>query len=203
MDSQLKKTIKFYDDYAKQYSEYSFPKLLQYQLNQFISFLEGKKVLDAGCGAGRDVAYLMEENLDVIGVDASKSMIKEARKKVKNGKFKVMDITNLKFKNKSFDGIWCCAALIHIRKKDAAKIIKGFHKVMKDNGILYISVKEGEGERILDSGFIKAPRFFSFYKQMELENLLEKNGFDILTSYPEKSYNAVWLNLFARKPKEQ
>jgi len=204
MDSSVKKTIKFYDKYAKQYSDSTSLILLQYQLNQFISFLQGKKVLDVGCGAGRDTAYFMEEKLDVIGIDAAEGMIKEAKKRVKKGKFKVMNFLELKFKDKSFDGIWCCAALFHLRKKDAGKAIKEFHKVLKDNGAIYITVKEGEGEKVLDSKYIaKEPRFYSFYKQAELEALLEKNGFEILTAYPEETDNTVWLNVFARKSKKQ
>src|SRR3989344_9680523 len=81
MEDKLKETIQTYDKIASIYSEYKFPKLLQFQLNKFISLLIGKKILDAGCGSGRDLQYFNEEGLDVTGIDISKGMLRECKRR--------------------------------------------------------------------------------------------------------------------------
>ena len=79
MDS-AKETIQTYDKYAKFYADFTSEKVFQFQLNKFISFIpKGGKILDAGCGAGRDVSYFYEEEFDVIGIDMSDGLLKEAK----------------------------------------------------------------------------------------------------------------------------
>ena len=139
-----KQIISTYDKNARRYCDATFNLVMQYPLSQFSGYLKGKKILDAGCGCGRDVAYFKEEGYDVVGIDASKGMLKEARRRVK-ATFKAMDFTALKFRADSFNGVWACASLVHTPLKEIPVVLKQFHKVLKKNGILYISMKEGEG----------------------------------------------------------
>jgi len=199
MTSHIETTLQAYNKAAKQYAEYSFSKISQYELTQFSSFIKGKNVLDAGCGAGRDTQYLREEGFTVMGIDASEGMIKEAKDRVGDD-FKVMDIRKLEFKDQEFDGIWCCATLHHIPKKELPVVLKEFSRVLKTNGVLYVAVKEGEGEKIVQSPKVQnEPRFYAFYKQIEFESELKQNGFDIINAYIEDIEGVQWLNIFAKK----
>ena len=98
--TKIKEAIKAYDKIAKLYGDYKSEKLLQYQLNKFISLLSGKRILDAGCGTGRDVEYFLDEEMDAIGIDMAKGMLEEARKR-SNKEFALGDAENLPFKNAS------------------------------------------------------------------------------------------------------
>ena len=60
MDEKLKEAIRTYDKIAEIYAKYTYEKVVQFQINKFISMLRGKKILDAGCGSGRDVEYFIE-----------------------------------------------------------------------------------------------------------------------------------------------
>jgi ubiquinone/menaquinone biosynthesis C-methylase UbiE len=201
MEEKLKKTYEVYSKYAKDYAEATFQNITQYQLIQFISHLpKDAKVLDIGCGSGKDTAYLTEEGYDVTGIDYSPEMIEEAKSRVPEGKFKVMDMRTLEFDNESFDGIWCLASFFHIPKEKALKVLKGFRDVLKAEGVMYIAVKEGEGEQMVEyPQTSNQPRFFAFYKQAEIEGLLEAAGFTILNSYTEDDDEDTWINVFCKK----
>jgi len=201
MREDLKKTHEVYSKYAKEYAESTFPNLLQYQLTQFISYLpKDAKVLDVGCGSGKDVDYLTEEGFDVLGIDYSLEMIEEAKKLVPKGKFKVIDMMELEFEDESFDGIWSCASLLHIPKEFAHGVLTKFHDILKSEGTMFIAVKEGEGERMVEYPQTNhEPRFFAFYRQPEFEGLLDKAGFEIISSFTEDDDEDTWINVFCRK----
>lgn len=200
MVREVENNIKVYDACASEISDFSFPRLPQYQLNQFISNLsKNAKVLDVGCGCGRDVSYLMEEQYDVIGVDLSKGMINEAKKRVEGGNFILMDMLDLKFDKESFDGIWCMASLDHIPKDIVPGVVGKLYDLLSDKGVLYLSVPEGEDEGTVDyekSGNMS--RFCAHYNQEELKALLKAAGFNILTIFTEDD-DVSWINVLCKK----
>ena len=57
MEDKIKEAVRVYDKIVKVYSKYHYDQLLQYQLTKFSSLLKGTKVLDAGCGPGRDANW--------------------------------------------------------------------------------------------------------------------------------------------------
>ena len=196
----IKKTIESYNKFAKNYVEYTFDTILQYQLTQFISFLKGKKVLDVGAGSGRDAQYLKEEGLKVTGIELSSEVIKEAKRKTRLS-FKEMDMRNMDFKDTIFDGVWCCGSFIHLPKKDAEKALKEFHRVLTENGVLYLGLKEGEKEGFEPSHKLNnSDVYVSHYIQEEIEEKLRNSDFEIITTYIEKDAEGIsWINIFARK----
>jgi len=201
MKDKIKEAVKTYNKIAELYSKYNFEKLLQFQLSKFISLLPGKKVLDVGCGMGRDVAYFMEEGLDVIGIDLSEKMIEEAKKRVKKGKFKIMDFRKVDFKDKTFDGIWSMAGFVHIAKDEMPKLLKEMNRVLKEEGIIYIAIKEGQGEKEVKAPKYKGePRVFVLYQQLELEEFLKEAGFEVVNSdTSQEEFGDKWVEIFAKK----
>lgn len=199
MKEKIKSAIEVYNKIAKIYADYTFNRIFQFQLNKFISMLpKNANVLDAGCGSGRDTIYLKEEGLNVIGIDDSKSMLNEAKKRV-NANLSKMNILNLDFKDKSFDGVWCMATLADIEKNNNKRAIKEFNRVLKKDGLLYVAVKEGDGEKfIIKEEYDNIEKFYSFYRQQELEALLTENGFQILNSTISNDKGIKWVEVFAK-----
>jgi ubiquinone/menaquinone biosynthesis C-methylase UbiE len=199
----IKKNIQIYNKYAEVYANYTNQKLLQFQLNKFISMIKKKgKVLDAGCGPGRDCDYFKSEGFSVVGIDIAEGMLKEARRKVQNVVFKKIDMKKLEFEKESFHGIWCVAAFVDISRNDAARVLKEFHKILKKDGILYISTKEGKGERIIKrERYGNEPKLYIFYKQAELEELLKESGFEIVHAITSENDGVQWVEIFSRKIK--
>ncbi|MBS3163166.1 class I SAM-dependent methyltransferase [Candidatus Woesearchaeota archaeon] len=190
-----------YRKYAKEYSVHTSNKLIQFQLNHFISLLpKNSKILDAGCGSGRDSAYFADEKLEVTSIDIVAELINEAKNNVKNVNFKLMDMKDIKFDENTFDGIWCMSSISDVEKKDAPMVIGNFNKIIKNNGILYISAREGQGEQVIEKGFFNdLPRFYAYYSQQELEELLVTNKFKVLSACISESNGVKWVEVFAKK----
>ena len=87
------------------------------KLRVFLKRLKGK-ILDAGCGDGRFIAYAD------VGVDFSKGMLKKARDRYPDRNFIRASILHLPFKDKAFSVAFTVDVLLHIqpdKRKDAVK----------------------------------------------------------------------------------
>ncbi len=205
MRKNFKTVVKTYNKIAKTYSKITFNKINQCHLNKFISMLPKKaKVLDAGCGSGKDVQYFKDYRIEVIGIDAAEKMIKEAKKNVKGAKFKKMDMAKTKFKDKTFDGIWASGSLIHEEKCDVHMILEELKRILKDKGVLYVAVKEGQGSEIKkEEIYNNEPRPFFYYTVPEIEGILEREGFQIIYSGFNddvlKRNEARWIDIYCKK----
>lgn len=135
------------------------------------------RLLDLGCGPGRDMAWLEGAGASVVGLDLSPGMLRHARTIVQ-GRLVEGDMRALPFAAASFDGVWCMASLLHVPKADAGSVLAEVHRVLVDGGLVAVSVKHGAGER-WEAGPAGWPeRFFARYTANELRALLGAAGFE-------------------------
>ena len=104
----------------------------------------GDRILDLGCGSGRDAKHFLEQGYEVVAVDGSVELCKRAEY------YLGIPVRHLMFFDlafhEEFDGVWACASLLHVPK---AEITETLHKVcssLKVGGVLYASFKYGEDE---------------------------------------------------------
>jgi ubiquinone/menaquinone biosynthesis C-methylase UbiE len=134
------------------------------------------RVLDLGCGPGRDMAWFEAAGATVVGLDVSAGMIRHARTAVR-GRLVEADMRALPFEGASFEGVWCIASLLHVPKGDAPLVLAEARRVLVDGGALALSVKQGTGER-WEAGPAGWPdRFFARYEAVELAALVDDAGF--------------------------
>lgn len=140
----------------------------------FMQCLKGRRVLDLGCGAGEHAAYFAGKGLDVTAIDISPAMIVLAKERSPALDARVMDMERLDFPANTFDGVWAVTSLLHLPKKNVPAVIESVAGVLKDNGILYVCMKEGTGEGLEqdrhDSG---TQRYFAYWRRDELKAVLE------------------------------
>jgi ubiquinone/menaquinone biosynthesis C-methylase UbiE len=74
-------------------------------------------------------------------------MIRQAKKRIPKVKFIVGDMTKMDFPKESFNGVFAHASLLHVPKKIVPKVLGSIHKILRTNGILYLALKEGVGEK--------------------------------------------------------
>lgn len=110
---------------------------------------------------------------------------------------------DLPFENSSFGGIWTCAAFHHLPKNEGEKALKEFYRILKPKGILFISVKKGEGEKMVEKDYYQGnQKFFAYYSENELQEKLENMDFEILEIKENKDSgvsNSNWISIFAKK----
>jgi ubiquinone/menaquinone biosynthesis C-methylase UbiE len=198
--------IKIYDDLAEYWGkEIAKPDWGLDELNDFVTLVKksgGKKILDLGCGSGIQSKQLLQAGLEVIGLDLSPEMIRQAKKRIPKAKFIVGDITKMDFPKESFDGVFAQASLLHIPKKLVPKVLGSIHKILRINGIFYLALKEGVGEKEVGEERLGRiiKRFFSFFTKEEIEDFLIDAKFKVLNvrRYTSKS-STIWLYVFVRK----
>lgn len=141
--------------------------------NRFIKYLpDGGRILDAGCGSGRDSKAFIMRGYSVVAIDASREMCKRA------AEILGQEVWQMKFEEMSFedefDGVWACASLLHVPEKQMEGVIEKIKKGLRPEGIFYASFKYGEGETE------KGERGFTNYTENSVCALMEQAGFRVL-----------------------
>lgn len=110
--------------------------------NIFLSYIRDKgKILDLGCGSGRDSKAFMEMGFEVTALDGSKELCKIASEYI--GK-KVICTTFQDFTSEEkFDGVWACASLLHLEKEDIKSVMNKLADSLNEGGCFYASFKYG------------------------------------------------------------
>ena len=104
-------------------------------------------ILDFGCGAGRDTKYFLSRGYQVDAIDGSEQLCRIASEytgiKVRQMLFQELD------EKEKYDGIWACASILHLPKKQLHEVLENMYAALKSEGWIYTSFKYGEfeGER--------------------------------------------------------
>lgn len=108
----------------------------------------GARILDAGCGSGRDAKAFSEMGFTVEAFDASAELVALARQ------FSGKPVERMRFQDvaavEKYDGIWCCASLLHVSEAELPEVMTKLAIALKPGGVWYLSFKYGRGEREKD-----------------------------------------------------
>ena len=106
----------------------------------------GGRILDFGCGSGRDSKFFLQEGFDVTATDGSAELCRLAREltglPVRHELFQNLAETN------TYDGIWACASILHLPKAELAGVLAKMVAALKPGGVIYTSFKYGDFEGI-------------------------------------------------------
>lgn len=106
--------------------------------------LEGKRVLEIGCGDGRVTALLAEKPGGLVAIDPDGESIAEARENIKGVDFRVGSGEALEFEDGSFDLVIFTMSLHHHR--DCKEALREVHRVLGDGGQLILLEPTIDGE---------------------------------------------------------
>ena len=144
-------------------------------------------VLDVGTGL-RDMRWFAQQNnVSVVGIDVSSSVVDLIKRQVEGVEAFVMNMDSLSFPENSFDGVRAWASLHHLPIIDESTgvdvALREFHRVLKPGGVCSILVKaETDGRKgfmAVDTKEGLGSRFYQFFSREDLLRLLQRNNFEV------------------------
>ena len=139
-------TIRFYDDNAAEYTRSTLFVEMESLYEPFLRHIpNGGRILDAGCGSGRDSKAFLDRGYYVVSIDASPKMV-DATTKLTGQEAFCLAFQDAAFVDK-FDGVWACASLLHVPLAELNDVLCRLASALRSSGIIYASFKEGQGER--------------------------------------------------------
>lgn len=134
------------------------------QLEGFLKRLPpGARILELGCGSGRDAEAMIKAGFDVDPTDGTPEIAREAEARLSR-KVRVLRFDELAAREE-YDAVWAAASLIHVPRSALPHILGLIHKALKPGGFHFASYKAGGLEGRDDHG--------RYYNHLDRAELLE------------------------------
>jgi len=191
------KTIDYYNKHAEEFIALTFDVDMESLYQPFLAELpEGARILDVGCGSGRDTLAFKDKGYQVEAIDYSAELVKKAK-----------ELTGIEVRQQSFyelnesekyDGIWACASLLHCDRDFLPEVMGHIFKALKPNGVCYMSFKYGNTDREKDG------RSFTDLNEQQAHELLKQIDQALLlqqwiTIDKRPDRDEEWLNVLWKK----
>jgi SAM-dependent methyltransferase len=208
LDANMSIFNAFNEEY-EQRTKNAYTKYLQPFVDSFLSQLKGKRIVDLGCGPGRDLAYFTSKGYDAYGIDGSERMIANCQEK--GFRVEQADFASIHLNNNSLDGVWAYTSLTLVPQDMFENVLKKLTEALeKDTGVLALGMIDGDGEAWKqDHKYDGKKRFVARYSRQSLEQILSKYfgtvSIEEVTD-PEnenrKYYHIICKNTTPSKPEE-
>ena len=193
----MNSTIEYYNSHAEAYYDSTYCIELQELYEKFLRYIpENGRIVDLGCGSGRDVKWFRDHGYIAYGLDASEELVKISKAKL--GIPVEQGFIEEWISKEPFDGIWCCGSLMHLDGKCIDEFFANLKYNLAPSGILLFSVKTG-----IQTGTDKDGRFFHNYSRNDIVSLANKNKLNIIDMWyskdklKRKGFN--WLNAIMQR----
>lgn len=192
-------SIDYYNKNSKDFFNRTINADVQDRYQKFLKHLpKGGRILDAGCGVGRDSRFFMSSGYEVVAFDGSLEMVKMASKLLEKDALHML-FQDMNFLSE-FDAVWANASLLHLPYESLRKVFESFHNALLPSGILYASFKYGTSMRQGEE------RIFFDMNEVNIEPYLKglfvpleiwksADTCNSVAPSPDKS----WLNFIARR----
>ena len=191
------KTIDYYNLHAEQFADSTFQVDMESLYQPFLALLQpSARILDVGCGSGRDSLAFKNKGYEVEAMDYSEELVKKATEltgiAVKHQSFYELDEAQV------YDGVWACASLLHCERERLHEVFEKLVTALRSGGVLYMSFKYGDSDREKDG------RYFTDLNEPQAEKLLGQVGqVELLRQWitvdqrPDRVEK--WLNILVKK----
>jgi SAM-dependent methyltransferase len=191
-------SIDYYDKNAEKYINDTMGVSMEELLKRFSIYLPNNGlVLDLGCGSGRDSLWFIEQGYEVVATDGSKELVEHCRKFLED---RVIHATYEDFESElTFDGIWACASLLHIKLEDLPGMIIKYANYLKQKGVFFMSFKAGEVD------YEKDGRWFTNFTEDRLLSMMSRiENLEVIEviktqDVRKERQDEIWLSVIAEK----
>lgn len=204
----LRKTIESYDRIAEEHCEKTLDQgdreFQEDMMDRTFQMLRSSpRLIDLGCGDGRDSHYFYEKGADVVGIDLSKNMIQLARQNYPDCAFLNMDMRDTVFPDDTFHAAWASASIINMPKSELSKIESEVYRIIEPGGIFAFSIKVGEGEGFEEDSVVSGhPRYFAYYTIDELKDRLRLFQVTESQEYPGEIFGSRFAYCWTRSKRK-
>ena len=158
-------TLDYYNTNAENFVSGTIDVDFQETQERFLKHMPPQgRILDFGCGSGRDAKYFHTKGFAVDAVDGSEELCKLATKytglTVKQMLFSDLDTVE------EYDGIWACSSILHLSSPELRDVLPKMIKALKNGGIIYTSFKYGEFEGVRNG------RYFTDFTELSFEKFI-------------------------------
>jgi SAM-dependent methyltransferase len=124
---------------------------------------------DIGCGAGREVAWLVANGFDAEGFDASEGLLREARRLHPQLRFGIAVLPELaELPRGAYENVLCETVVMHLQPDTIGAAVQSLLGLLRPGGTLYLSWRVTEGESMRDKN---GRLYAAFDKQRVTEGL--------------------------------
>lgn len=191
-------TLDYYDQNAGKFVSGTVDADMHKVQDTFLGYLKsGARILDFGCGSGRDTKYFLEQGFAVDAMDGSAQLCALAGKltgiPVKQMLFSDLDADSV------YDGIWACASVLHLEYEPLGDVFHKMIRALKQGGCLYVSFKYGSfqgmrsGRYFTDMTEERFQAFVSAFPELKIEKMCVTAD-----ARPERN-DEKWLNILLIK----
>ena len=164
-----------------------------------IALPEPVRILDFGCGPGRDLVWFREQGHDPIGLDGSARFVAMAHA-ASGVEVWHQDMLSLDLPPEHFDGVFANASLFHVPAQELPRVLRQLHATLRPRGVLFTSNPRAMGE---DSEGWNGARYGSYHSYERWRAFLDAAGFDELRHYyrpdGKPRTEQPWLATVSRK----
>ena len=160
-------TIEYFNEKAEKCFQDAFTITERTNQDTFLSFLkEGDRILDFGCGSGRDTAYFREKGFLVDPTDGSSEMCRLA------SQYLGTPVTCMEFNGLDadavYDGIYASASIMHLEYDRLLEVFPKMIRAMKPGAVLYANFKYGDQDGYLGK------RYYTYMTEDRFAAMLER-----------------------------
>ena len=157
----------------------------------------GKRLMDIGCGNGRDSIYFAKNQILVTGVDASETAIEQLQKEqIENGHFVCDDFVTCKaLYQMQYDYFYSRWTIHAISKRQEDELLQNITESLREDGLLLVEVRSindelyGKGSLVEKNAFIYNSHYRRFIERTEFRKKLENLGFEIVFEEEKKGFS--------------
>lgn len=189
-------TVGAYDRHAGAYADatVAMPASVHADLTDFAARVGvAGRVLEIGSGSGRDAVALEAAGLVVRRTDITPGFV--ALLRAQGYDATVLDPATDDLGG-PWDGIWSSAVLHHVQRAQLRVVLRRLREATRPGGVLYLSVKEGDGEAWSTHGRVAAPRWFVRWREEPLRAVLVDAGWTV-EDVRHTTTDEAWLDVVA------
>lgn len=193
----MSETLNYYQDNSQAFFDSTVNADVMPLYEHFVKYVPvGGKVLDFGCGSGRDTKYFLESGFSVDAIDGSEKLCQMASEYT-GVDVKCMDFMSLD-SFEEYDAVWACASILHVGLESLPIVLEKMKRALKPSGVMYISFKYGDFEGVRDERFFTDMTSERFSKLVsDIGGLITIEEWFSEDVRPDK--NVRWYNTILRK----